>query len=161
MNEYIFEPLNMKNSIFVQTVEEVRKDIFSCGHNKNGDLFDNKYPTYPYPAAAGLWTTPTDLSILIIELMNALKGESRIGLSAGRAREIINSQGSKEWTGLGVFLEGSGQKVEVSSLGWGEGFQCLMVAYPYLQNGAVIMTNTNLGVHQMKGIIGEIYHSLT
>ena len=161
MNQLIFEPLNMKNSRFVQTIEDIKTDKFSTGHNKNGELVDNKYPVYPYPAAAGLWTTPRDLSILSIELMNALKGESRIGLSADKAREIINSHGCKKWTGLGVFLDGTEHNVEISSLGWGEGFQCMMVANPYLRNGAVIMTNTNLGVHQMNGIIGEIYHSLT
>ena len=36
----------------------------------------------------------------------------------------------------------------------------MMVAFPYLEKGAVIMTNAELGVHQMEGIIGEIYKSL-
>lgn len=31
---------------------------------------------------------------------------------------------------------------------------------PIIKKGAIIMTNTDLGVHQMKGIIGEIYHSI-
>lgn len=74
---------------------------------------------------------------------------------------MITSQGCKEWTGLGVFLDGSQHELKISSLGWGVGFQCMMVAYPYLEKGAVIMTNTDLGVHQLKGIIGEIFNSLT
>ena len=36
----------------------------------------------------------------------------------------------------------------------------MMVAHPPLEKGAVIMTNAELGVHQMEGIIGEIYKSL-
>jgi hypothetical protein len=36
----------------------------------------------------------------------------------------------------------------------------MMVAYPYLEAGLVIMINTDLGVHQLKGIIGEVYQSL-
>ncbi|RID82836.1 hypothetical protein D1970_17765 [Mesobacillus zeae] len=74
---------------------------------------------------------------------------------------MISLQGCKEWAGLGVFLDGTGQELEISSLGWGLGIQCMMVAYPYLETGAVIMTNADLGVHQLKGMIGEVYKSLT
>jgi CubicO group peptidase (beta-lactamase class C family) len=160
MNEHIFEPLKMKNSSFPQTIPKERREDFSCGH-KNGMIVNVKYPIYPYPAASGLWTTPSDLAILVIEFMSSLKGESKIGLSPSKAKEMINSQGCNKWTGLGVFLDGSEREIEISSLGWGVGFQCMMVAYPYLETGAVIMTNTDLGVHQLKGIIGEVYNSLT
>lgn len=36
----------------------------------------------------------------------------------------------------------------------------MMAAFPYLEKKAVIMTNSELGVHQMEGIIGEIYRTL-
>ena len=57
MNEQIFEPLGMANSQFNTSMLEVDRQNFSCGHNKNGELVDGKYPIYPYPAASGLWTT--------------------------------------------------------------------------------------------------------
>ncbi|ENQ3108645.1 CubicO group peptidase, beta-lactamase class C family [Bacillus sp. 491mf] len=156
MDEQIFEPLHMKNSTYKQTTLTGNNIQFSCGHNKKGEVVSSEYPIYPYPAAAGLWTTPTDLAILVIEVVNSLKGKSKIGLSESKAKELISSQGCKEWAGLGVFLDGIGQEIEFSSLGWGIGFQCMIVAYPYLETGVVIMTNTDLGVHQMEGIIGEI-----
>ena len=73
--------------------------------------------------------------------------------------EMITPQREKSWTGLGVFLEQSVNELEIS-WGWGVGFQCMMFAFPYLEKGAVIMTNGELGVHQLEGIIGEIYRSL-
>ncbi|MFY0805627.1 serine hydrolase domain-containing protein [Peribacillus frigoritolerans] len=161
INELIFQPLRMNNSTLEMTISEEEREDFSCGHNKNGGLVDGKYPIYPYPAASGLLTTPSDLAILVIELINSLKGESKIGLSSSKAKEMIKSQGCKEWTGLGLFLDGSDQEIEISSLGWGVGYQCMMVAYPYLETGMVIMTNTDLGIHQLKGIIGDIYNALT
>ncbi|MCL1698184.1 MULTISPECIES: serine hydrolase domain-containing protein [unclassified Lysinibacillus] len=160
MNEQIFEPLGIANSQFITTMLEVDRQNFSCGHNKNGELVDGKYPIYPYPAAAGLWTTSLNLAELVLELMNAVKGESKVGISERLAKEMITSQRDKSWTGLGVFLEGSEKELEITSLGWGVGFQCMMVVFPYLEKGAVIMTNAELGVHQMEGIIGEIYKSL-
>lgn len=160
MNEQIFEPLGMANSKLNTTMLEVDRENYSCGHNKTGELVDGKYPIYPYPAASGLWTTSLDLAELVLELMNAIKGESKVGVSESLAKEMITPQRGKSWTGLGVFLEGSEKELEITLLGWGVGFQCMMVAFPYLEKGAVIMTNAELGVHQMKGIIGEIYKSL-
>ncbi|TXC92910.1 beta-lactamase family protein [Metabacillus litoralis] len=161
VNELIFIPLKMESSYLNTTkIVEINKKNFSCGHNKKGEVVDGKYPIYPYPAASGLWTTSLDLAKLVLELMNALKGKSDIGISESLAKELITAQNNKSWTGLGVFLEGSDKKLEISSLGWGVGFQCMMFANPYLGRGAVIMTNSELGVHQLEGIIGEIYRSL-
>lgn len=160
MNEQVFKPLGMKNSYLDTAKMGLDRGNFSCGHNKNGELVNEKYPIYPYPAASGLWTTSIDLAKLVLELMHPLKGESKIGISENMAKEMITPQKGKGWAGLGVFLEGSGDELEISSLGWGVGFQCMMAAYPYSGKGAVIMTNAELGVHQMEGIIGEIYQSL-
>lgn len=160
MNEQIFEPLGITNSHFHSTIVEVEKRNFSCGHNKNGKLVNGGYPIYPYPAASGLWTTSLNFAELVLELMKATKGESKVGISKDLAKEMITPQRGKSWTGLGVFLEGSEEELEITSLGWGVGFQCMMLAFPYLGKGAVIMTNAELGVHQLEGIIGEIYKSL-
>lgn len=160
MDELIFKPLKMENSTLDTTISENNREDFSCGHNKNGELVNGKYPIYPYPAGSGLWTTSLDLAQLLLELMNALKGESKLGIASSLAKEMITPQRGKAWTGLGVFLNGTGKELEITSLGWGVGFQCMLVAFPYLEKGAVIMTNAELGVHQMEGVIGEIYKSL-
>ncbi|MFD1778491.1 serine hydrolase domain-containing protein [Fredinandcohnia salidurans] len=160
VNELLFEPLNMENSLFVSKVTDLVSENISSGHNKNGEIVDETYPIYPYFAASGLWTTTTDLTRLLLELINALKGDSKIGISESKAKEMIIPQRDKKWCGLGVSLNGQETELEISSLGWGVGFQCMMVAFPQRESGAVIMTNAELGVHQMEGIIGEIYKSL-
>ncbi|MED3550801.1 serine hydrolase domain-containing protein [Cytobacillus praedii] len=159
MYEFIFQPLHMENSTFDPPNEDAVQSNFSTGHNKAGDEVCGKYPIYPYPAAAGLWTTPSDLALLVIELINSLKGASKLNLSVSKAIEMITPQGTKEWTGLGVFLDKTEKGIEISSLGWGAGFQSMLVAYPDIETGLVIMTNTDLGVHQLKGIIGDIYRA--
>ena len=93
MNEQIFEPLGLTNSHFITTMLEVDRQNFSCGHNKNGEIVDGKYPIYPYPAASGLWTTSLNLAELVLELMNAVKGESKVGISESLAKEMITPQG--------------------------------------------------------------------
>jgi len=160
MDDFIFKPLNMTNSSFSTALSTSNLENFACGHDQNGALIAGKYSIYPYLAACGIWTTPSDLTKLLLDIMNAIKGQSKIGLTTKLVKELFNSQGCKEWTGLGVFLDGTDEKLEFSSLGWGVGFQCMLVAYPYLEKGIVMMTNTDTGMHQMKGIMGEVYHSL-
>lgn len=161
MIELIFKPLNMKNSTLLCSPPVDHKHNFASGHNKDGELVDPKYPTYPYPAAAGLWSTPMDLAALVIEIIDSLKGKSKLGISQKTINEMITPQGCSKWTGLGVFLDHSGDMLEISSLGWGVGFQCMMIAFPHSGTGAVIMTNSDSGVHQTKGLIGEIAAALS
>ncbi|MFD0618450.1 serine hydrolase domain-containing protein [Paenibacillus sp. GCM10027629] len=160
LNEHLFKPLHMSNSTILTSIPSGNRDDLASGHLRNGDVVDGKYTIYPYPAAAGLWSTSTDLARLVIELMDSLRGQSKIGISEKYAREMITAQGCREWTGLGVFLEGNGQDMVFSSLGWGVGFQCMILANPYVETATVIMTNTDTGVHQLEGLIGEIIRSL-
>ncbi|UFJ38885.1 beta-lactamase family protein [Brevibacillus humidisoli] len=160
IKEFIFEPLQMNNSTSEWAIPDTGHDRFACGHNQNGSVIEGKYPIYPYQAAAGLWSTPTDLAMLVIEIMDSLKGKGKLGLSPKLINEMITPQGCSPWTGLGLFLDSSAQELEISSLGWGVGFQSIVIAYPYAGTGAVMMTNADLGVHQTKGIIGEIAASL-
>ncbi|XXM72407.1 serine hydrolase domain-containing protein [Lysinibacillus sphaericus] len=156
-SELIFTPVKMDHSSFPTDIDKMTK--FSCGHDRHGRLIDGGYSIYPYPAASGLWTTAEDLARLVIELIDSLNGQSRIGLSEMKAAEMVRSQGDKEWAGMGVFLDGTGEELEISSLGWGIGYQSMMAAYPHKESGLIIMTNTDTGVHQMKGMIGEVYAS--
>ncbi|MGE7883653.1 serine hydrolase domain-containing protein [Bacillus sp. NPDC094077] len=156
LQEYIFQPLQLKNSTVFSPEDINKMDTFACGHNKDGTVTTEKYPFYPFTAASGIWTTPTDLSTLVIEIIHSLQGNSKLKLSQKTVLDMISPQGCSKWTGLGVFLDDSHEELQIYSLGWGVGFQCMMVCYPYRGNGAVIMTNTDLGVHQMEGVIGEV-----
>lgn len=155
MNDHLFEPLNMTKSTY-----DYKRSDYAYGHDKFGHVVDGNSPIYPYPAAAGLWSNPADLSKLVIEVMNAVKGKSRLGLTPKTMNEMLSPQGCSQWTALGIFLDPSGSTLEFSSFGWGVGFQSMIVAYPSLDTAAVLMTNTDTGVHQTKGMLGEVFRAL-
>ncbi|SCB69334.1 serine hydrolase domain-containing protein [Bacillus mycoides] len=161
LEELIFQPLQMKNSTLFSPEVIDKTDAFACGHNKDETVTNENYPFYPFAAASGIWTTPTDLSALVIELIHSLQGNSKLELSQKTVLDMISPQGCSKWTGLGIFLDDSNEDLQIYSLGWGVGFQCMIVCYPYRGNGAVIMTNTDLGVHQMEGVIGEVLKMLS
>ncbi|WP_394173449.1 serine hydrolase domain-containing protein [Guptibacillus hwajinpoensis] len=159
MEEFIFEPLQMKNSLYISRLIDNRQTNLACGHHKKGELVNDLYTIYPYAAASGLWSTPIDLATLLIEGMNSLHNEGKLGLPMTLLTEMLSPQGCAPWTGLGVFLEQS-DNLQISSLGWGIGYQSLLLANPYQGTGIVMMMNTDLGVHQLEGLMGEILQAI-
>ena len=55
--------------------DDWRKQAAS-GHRQDGNLVKGKIHVYPEMAAAGLWTTPTDLAKFAIEMQLSLAGKS-------------------------------------------------------------------------------------
>lgn len=155
MREKIFGPLHMNNSRFVMHESDMPAGL-AAGHNQHGERLAGPHCIYPFAAAAGLWTTPTDLAVLITELMASLHGKGKLGLSAATAEEMLRPQGGFEWAGLGIFMDRTGGRLELSSLGWGTGFQCMMTAYPEEGLGAVLMMNADPGVHQAESLLGYV-----
>ena len=108
----------------------------------DGSLLPGRYHTYPELAAAGLWTTPTDLARFLIEIQKALEGRSKV-LTADTARQMITVQ--KGSYGLGLSLEGGGTPVSFGHGGSNAGFRCAMTAFVAGGRGAVVMTNGDQG----------------
>lgn len=141
MRDELFVPLGMHSSGYDLEVERV---TFASGHDKHGYSVAPIIPHYPYPAAAGLWTTTEDLSRVVVALMEAVKRNSR-ELSSRALEDMLSGSSSNPFIRLGVFLDGELKRRELSSLGWGIGFQSMLVAYPYIGKSLSIMTNAELG----------------
>ena len=62
-------------------------------HNGQGKGMGAKWHVYPEQAAAGLWTTPSDLARVAIEVQLAVRGPAGKVLSQAMAREMIAPTG--------------------------------------------------------------------
>jgi hypothetical protein len=78
-------------------------------------------------AAAGLWTTPTDLGKWAMALQRAYDGRSTTLMSQASAKAML-TPGLGSW-GLGVQVEGSGDDLRFSHGGDDEGFKTELVGY--------------------------------
>ena len=88
--------------------------------------------------AAGLWTTPSDLALVVHELQtggHVLKPETQ--------RQMLTKVLGDYGLGLGL-TETNGQKA-FSHGGSNAGFQCMLFAYREGGRGAVVMTNGDRG----------------
>lgn len=161
MNELVIDPLEMHNSLFIYPSDIETKYKLASGHDQKGQVVDGKRAIYPYLAAAGLWTTPTDLSRLILEVIHGLEGNSKLGISKELIEDMISPQGKFEGAGLGVFVTKAKEGMQITSQGWGIGFQCMLTALPETGHGAVVMINSEPGKPQHKSLVGEIMREIS
>jgi len=140
--DVVLQPIGMKDSTYEQPLPEARRATAAGGHLTDGGLLPGRYHTYPEMAAAGLWTTPTDLARFLIEIQQALQGRSKL-LTPAMARQMVTVQ--KGSYGLGLGLTGSGPWATFGHGGSNEGFKCQMTAFVESGRGAVVMTNGDQG----------------
>ncbi|GAK08374.1 serine hydrolase [Geomicrobium sp. JCM 19038] len=161
VNNHVFTPLQLQARYVTPTSLAYISDDLARGHSKQGQATCFTETIYPYPAASGLWASSITLAKILQELLDARLGKSTIGLSKKLAKEMLAPQFGKAWSGFGVFIEDSKAGKEIVTWGWGKGYQCMGFLHPEFNRAAVIMTNGELGVHQMEGLIGEVYQCLT
>jgi CubicO group peptidase (beta-lactamase class C family) len=74
--ETVLAPLGMTDSTYEQPLPPARARRAAAGHHADGRPVPGKFHVYPEMAAAGLWTTPTDLARFGIEVQLSLQGKS-------------------------------------------------------------------------------------
>ena len=145
--ELIFDPLRLESTFFASTERIARfENRMATGYDDNGLPIPGRFPPVPDLAASGLWSTPKELLIIAKAFVKALHGESPL-LQKEWAREMARPVKAFPWAGLGVFT--GGEDVLVSQ-GWGENGQCMMKMNIRTKKIAVVMTNQDPGVDQMK-----------
>ncbi|MGZ8517704.1 MAG: serine hydrolase domain-containing protein [Chitinophagaceae bacterium] len=152
MQQEVLKPLGMSNSFFSQPPAAGTPALATA--YTNGKAIDGKYHVYPEQAAAGLWTTPSDLSKYIIETQLAYKNKSGKVLNQAwtekRLTPYIDSNAA-----LGVFIVKKGNERFFNHNGGNEGFLCTSYGSLESGNGVVIMINSD-----KYSIIPEVLNSV-
>jgi CubicO group peptidase (beta-lactamase class C family) len=151
--ERVLAKLGMDQSTYEQPLPERLRPQAAAGHN-DGAPIAGRYHVYPESAAAGLWTTPTDLARVVVEVQSTLRGESNRVLSPA-AMERMLTPGLGAYA-LGFAIGGAGDARTFSHGGVDEGFQAMLVGYSRVGKGAVVMTNGNRGL----ALIDELLRSV-
>ncbi|RPJ03373.1 MAG: serine hydrolase [Candidatus Aminicenantes bacterium] len=156
----VLEPIGMTSSSYEQTFTPERLKLAASGHNAQGRVIPGKRHTYPEMAAAGLWTTPTDLAKFAIEVGLAARGRSNKVLSKETAGLMVKPQitiGGDQEMALGLFLQKYDGEVYYGHGGQDEGFIAQLVASRDGGYGAAVMTNSD---GRSGPLIGEILRAI-
>ena len=154
MSLIVLRPLGMRHSTYEQPLPADRAANAARGHRADGTMVKGRWHTYPEMAAAGLWSTPSDLALFAIEVWKASRGESNRVLEKSTAVAMLTPV--KEVYGLGFGVEGNGASARFAHNGSNEGFRCSLVMYRQSGNGAVIMTNGDQGAALAKKLLRAI-----
>src|SRR5262249_53973446 len=127
MREAVLRPLRMESSTFDQPLPAGRARLAATGYLADRSAVQGHWHVYPEMAAAGLWTTPSDLARFAISVQESLAGASNPVISRAMTRQMLTRQ--KENDGLGVFLEGEGRQLRFTHGGRDEGFDTTLMAY--------------------------------
>ncbi|MGD1890014.1 MAG: serine hydrolase domain-containing protein [Cyclobacteriaceae bacterium] len=154
LDNKILDPLGMTNSTYEQPLPEQYHQRASAAYDEQGNLIEGLWHNYPELAAAGLWTTPTDLAKYCIAMQEIAAGQPSDILSRATVEKMLTKH-QNNW-GLGPGLRGEGDSLMFGHGGKNAGFTNDMVASVRHGNAVIIMTNADNG----GPLIGEIYRSL-
>lgn len=144
MQTWVLAPFGMGDSTYAQPLDAESRRWAATAHTWGGKPIEGDAHVYPEMAAAGLWTTPTDLAGLGLGLAASLRGDADAPLSKAQATEMLSPQTAPHM-GIGFFLEGGPKVSRFSHGGVDEGFEAQLVVDRDGQRGGAVMINANRG----------------
>jgi CubicO group peptidase (beta-lactamase class C family) len=144
LQKLVLGPAGMTHSTFEQPLPAKLWPVAATPYRPTGDPVKGGAHTYPEMAAAGLWTTPSDLAKMAIEVQAEYAGKSSKILSQQMMKQMLTVQ--KDPSGLGFFVRDEPGGPRFSHEGDDEGFVNDLVAYTAGSGqGVAIMTNGDRG----------------
>jgi CubicO group peptidase (beta-lactamase class C family) len=141
MMETVLQPLGLQHSTYEQPLPPDRAARAATGTHADGTSVDGRWHVYPEMAAAGLWTTASDLARIAIEVSKAASGMSARVLTQAMTKQMLTTQ--MPGFGLG-FAVGPGRS-QYGHNGSDEGFQAFLTAFSDTGSGVAIMANSDNG----------------
>jgi hypothetical protein len=141
MRRTVLDPIGMAHSSYEQPLPPALAAMTAGGQYADQTPVKGRWHIYPEMAAAGLWTTPTDLARFAIAVQLAYAGKSSRVISPAMAHQMLTEV--KDGDGLGVFLQGTGNALTFSHGGRDEGFDAFLIATASTGQGLAVMINAN------------------
>ena len=143
MREFVLDPVGMTASTYEQPLPAAMRSRATLAYQRSGEPVQGGPHTYPEMAAAGLWTTPSDLAKVALDLEAGFEGKPSRILSAAMVKQMLTHQ--RDGYGLGIAVNGDGPSLRIGHGGANAGYRCQWVQYPNRRQGVIVMTNSDAG----------------
>jgi CubicO group peptidase (beta-lactamase class C family) len=151
----VITPIGLTRSTFEQPLSAALDRNAARAHDRFGKGRGPKWHVYPELAAAGLWTTASDLARFAIEVERSAKGISNRVLSRAMAREMLTPVGVGSYAvGFSLAKQGEGWYFAHGGSNWG--FQSNLIMHTVKGYGLAIMTNADNGGPLMNEILRRV-----
>ena len=144
MRDDVLRPIGMANSSYQQPISSEHDRNAARAHSAEGTSRGAKWHIYPEMAAAGLWTTPSDLARFALEVQLSAIGQSNRVLSRTMVQEMLSPMGVGNFA-VGFTVSKIGQGWYFSHGGSNWGFRATLLAHKIKGYGLAIMTNADQG----------------
>lgn len=155
MSKNILQVIGMKNSTYEQPLSSEYYSNTSAAYDTDGKIIDGLWHNYPEQAAAGLWTTPTDLAKYCIEIQQILAGKENGVLSKETIEKMLTKH-KNDW-GLGPAIQWEQDSLIFRHGGKNAGFTNNLISFANRGNAVIVMTNADNGGK----LIGEILRAVS
>ncbi len=154
----LFDALGMKRSSYENPLPGEVGNIAKA-HNSSGRpvALPRGYQSMPEAAASGLWTTPTDLSQMIIMLMEAYEGEHDY-LSQALVKDMMTPVQPGDY-GLGPEIEEGSNGTRFQHGGANDSYRAKFIGSLGTKNGIIIFTNGSSGSNLINELL-PLFESL-
>lgn len=152
MQDLVLRPMGMTDSSFDQPPSAAFAARAASGHFSDSKELPGRWHVFPEHAAAGLWSTPTDLAKLLVQLADVWQGLSSIFLRRETLEEMLMPQSGGPY-GLGAAVAGDGASLVLMKRGQNIGYQGYLILYPASGQGMVVMTNSDNGSRLAEALI--------
>jgi CubicO group peptidase (beta-lactamase class C family) len=142
MDALVLKPAEMAHSTFAQPLPQDLAAMAAKGHYGDGKELPDGFRVCPEHAAAGLWSTPSDLANLLLLVGRAWRGESRLFLAPETSREMLTPQNGGPY-GLGAPIRDIARTLVLMKRGQNVGYQGYLILLPTEGQGLVVMTNSD------------------
>ena len=113
MDDLVLKPAEMSHSTFEQPLPDALRAKAVTGHLGDGTEVKGGFHVFPEHAAAGLWSTPTDIANLLLLIARAWRGESALFLTPETTRETLKAQ----WASLRLHPQQVALNMDLIALG--------------------------------------------
>lgn len=144
LHESVLAPAGMTRSSYEQPLPPAHRDNCAAGHTYPPKVLPGDAPTMPELAAAGLWTTPSDLLRFGRELQRSLLGEEGALLSRSLLQEVLRPMCDGDY-GLGFELFSDSGLPLFGHSGANQGFRAFLLLRRDRQEGIALMMNGDGG----------------
>lgn len=134
----VLEPAGMIQSTLAQPLPQTLVAGAAVGHEPDGTPLQGGWHIYPEKAAAGLWSTASDLARFALALQRSLSGTGGL-LKPGTARALFTPQAAAY--GLGIRLSNRGDDVWWHHRGATQGYRAYLGATHGQGFGIALMAN--------------------
>jgi len=150
----VLDPMGMTRSTFEQPLPPDWLERAAAGYQSDGRAVWGMRHTYPEMAAAGLWTTATDLARFALDLQRSLRGEGDGLLRVETVEEMVLPVLAQ--AGLGLFQIESNETLYFGHNGADAGFQALLIASREGGHGVAMMLNSDNGIRLAMEVLPAI-----